>query len=332
MFRIVPVFICIAMLIGCLQTERSNGQEDQTLDSGSINDLGNGPIENNGVTSLLGATLPPLQFSKRVRNTYEANLVRARQNYELTPDSIDNIIWYGRRLAYLGRFQDAIRIYSGGILKFPNDPRIYRHRGHRYLTTRQFDRALDDFQRAAFFSRDKKNEIEPDGIPNRLNKPLSNTKFNIWYHLGLSYYFKGDYDKAISSFKKCMEVSDNDDLKVATTNWFYMTYQKIGNVEAANELLIPIQNRLKLVENQKYHDLLLLYKGSITPEKLLRKAEDNDNNLDPTLGYGIGNWYLSKGQVTSAREIFDRVLAGSQWNSFGYIAAEKEKVNLASVL
>ena len=33
-------------------------------------------------------------------------------------------------------------------------------------------------------------ETEPDGIPNKLNMPLSSTQFNVWYDLALAHYLK----------------------------------------------------------------------------------------------------------------------------------------------
>jgi hypothetical protein len=47
-----------------------------------------------------------------------------------------------------------------------------------------------------------------------------------------------------------------------------------------------------------------------------------------TYGYGVANWHLSNGERGRAREIFEKVVAGPQWNAFGYIAAEGELARL----
>ena len=73
----------------------------------------------------------------------------ARAEYEANPDDADNIIWYGRRRAYTGDYRGAIEVFSEGIEKFPDDARMYRHRGHRYITIREFDRAIADLEKAA---------------------------------------------------------------------------------------------------------------------------------------------------------------------------------------
>ena len=76
-------------------------------------------------------------------------LAMARADYEADPVDPDNIVWYGRRMAYAGDYRGAIEIFSEGIAKFPADARMYRHRGHRYITVREFDRAIADLEKAA---------------------------------------------------------------------------------------------------------------------------------------------------------------------------------------
>ena len=51
------------------------------------------------------------------------NLAEAKKNYDGNPNDAENIIWYGRRIAYTGDFRGAIEVFSEGIEKFPNDDR-----------------------------------------------------------------------------------------------------------------------------------------------------------------------------------------------------------------
>jgi tetratricopeptide (TPR) repeat protein len=64
------------------------------------------------------------------------------------------------RTAYTGDFRGAVEIYSEGIEKFPHDDRMYRHRGHRYISIREFDRAIADLEQAAKLIEGKENETE----------------------------------------------------------------------------------------------------------------------------------------------------------------------------
>lgn len=318
-------FLALIIFNGCIKTQSGREKKEQESSVQVIND------DTNDVISLFGITLPKKKLTNTVRRDREEELRKARENYEQNPDDEDNIIWYGRRLAYLGEFYEAIRIYSVGLDKYPDSYRLLRHRGHRYITVRKFGAAIEDLQKAAFYARTVPNEIEQDGLPNRLNQPRSNVKFNIWYHLGIAYYLKGNYDKALSSFKKCQTYCDNDDLTVAVTDWFYMTYRKIGNVTAAEELLDSIDRQMDIIENYAYHQRLLMYNGIYDPETLLEKADAESNSLEPTLAYGIGNWYLYNGEVDKARSVFQQIVLNPRWDAFGYIAAEVDLQSLKSL-
>ena len=99
----------------------------------------------------------------------------------------------GRRLGYLGRYRDAIAIFSRGIAKFPDDVRLLRYRGHRYITVREPDKAIADLAKAdeLIRSRGLKDAPEPDGIPGPPGSTPSTLFFNVYYHLGLAHYLKG---------------------------------------------------------------------------------------------------------------------------------------------
>jgi len=103
------------------------------------------------------------------------NLAAAKKTWAAGPDDADNIIWYGRRTAYTGDFRSAIEIFSEGIEKFPDDDRMYRHRGHRYISIREFDRAIADLEKASKLIEGRENETEPDGAPNAQNIPMMTT-------------------------------------------------------------------------------------------------------------------------------------------------------------
>ena len=130
-----------------------------------------------------------------------ANLDAARAVYEADPNDADNIIWFGRRSAYAGDYRRAIEIFSEGAEKFPEDPRFYRHRGHRYISIREFEPAIADFERAVELMQGLAVTVEPDGLPNAQNIPLTTTQGNVWYHLGLAYYLQQDWPRALSAFR-----------------------------------------------------------------------------------------------------------------------------------
>ena len=265
------------------------------------------------------------ELSEVAAQTNNANLGVAREAYNRNPNVAEEIIWYGRRIAYLGEYKDAIRIFTEGIRKFPNDARFYRHRGHRYITLRCFDVAIKDFEKAASLVKGKPDVVEPDGLPNPRNIPTSTLQSNIWYHLGLAYYLKGDFKNALRAYNESEKVSTNPDMLVATKHWQYMTLRRLGKKDEANKTVESIPNDLEIIENGDYYDLVKIYKGLEGGARLLKQFEASTDNLgNASVGYGLGNRYLYHNKPEEAAKIFRKIVAGNQWASFGYIAAEAE--------
>lgn len=273
-------------------------------------------------TSFLGKPLTRPALSVEVQKAREEQLARARADYEKDPDDADAIIWLGRRTAYLGRYREAIEIFTDGIARHPKDARMYRHRGHRYITIRQLDSAIADLEKADDLTRGKQDEIEPDGLPNARNIPTTSLQSNICYHLGLAWYLKGDFERALPIYRRCNTLSTNADRLVSNSHWLYMTLRRLGRPAEAEKVLEPLGPSLDVVENVAYHKLTLMYGGEIAPEELLRESPGTTDGA--TILYGIGNWYIVNGQPEKGEEVFQRIVGGGQWPAFGYIAAEAE--------
>jgi tetratricopeptide (TPR) repeat protein len=272
-------------------------------------------------TSLLGDPLVP---SAAVGETNRANLEEAHANFVAAANDADAQIWLGRRFAYPGYYRTAIAIYSDGIEKHPEDARFLRHRGHRYITVREFDKAISDLTAAARLEQGQEDEIEPDGQPNELGIPTSTLQSNIWYHLGLAQYLQGDFSRALSSYQQDLELDRGPDGDVAARYWLYMIHRRMGNRAEAEALLEPINADMDVIENHAYHNLLLMFKGERRPEDMLESAFSADGPSNSAVAYGVGNWFLMNGDEEHAFEVFDRILETSGWAGFGYIAAEAE--------
>jgi len=318
----VSVLIVIA-LSSCLQMESTRRTKNKKADTTEVVDY---VIQEYSAESLLGKKLYPPKLSSRDESRREVELSKALENFKSKPDSLDYIIWFGRRLGYLYFYKEAIQVFTDGIEKFPLSYELFRHRGHRFLTIREFDKAIVDLEKAAFYVRNTPVKMERNGREGR-RIPRALVQFYIWYHLGLSYYLKGNYDKAVSSYKKCLELSNNDDMLVSATDWLYMTYRRLGNAEAADELLEPIKRRMNVIENKTYHRKLLMYKGIIRPSELFTLNQSEYTIDELTYGYGVGNWYFYHGDTKQAFQIFNQMMSSSYWPAFGFLAAEVEIVN-----
>ncbi len=273
--------------------------------------------------SLLGTPIPlPTPSAAALKN-----LEMARAQHAQASGDPEAIIWYGRRLGYAGRDREAIVVLTEGIGRFPEDPRLYRHRGHRYISIRELDRAIADFTKAAALVDGKPNEVEPDGAPNPFGIPVSTLHHNIWYHLGLAYYLKHDWPKAQQAYDRAFGVARNGDNLASITHWRYSILRRMGRThEQAMPVLEAVDAGTKVLENHNYLKLDRLYKGELTPDEMLATAMGSaDVAADASLIYGVANWFLYNGNATRAYALMEHLVAQTRlWGAFGYLAAEAD--------
>ena len=280
--------------------------------------------------SKLGDTLYTMEIRGARKQKYDSALQVAWQEYNKNPTDIDNIVWLGRRLGYLGYYQEAIRVFTKGLEIHKESPELYRHRGHRYISTRQFDKAQKDLEQSAILVENRKLTPEPNGIPIPLpqdDRPTS-LQFNVFYHLGLAYYLQGKYGKAAEAYERCLAYSQTDDEIAATADWMYMSYRRLGEDEVAEETLGMIKENMDIRDNEGYFERLMMYKGMIEPSTLIQMSQDTplaDRDLAlATEGYGVGNFYISNGKQEEGIKVLEEIVEGRHWAAFGYIAAEAD--------
>ena len=267
--------------------------------------------------TLLGDTLmsPDIQEGKSL-DQYKL----ARNNYYEDQENPEALIWYGRRVAYLGYFKEAIKIYTLGIEKFPKDARFYRHRGHRYISTRQYDNAISDFKKALQLIDGAQDQIEPDGLPNKQNIPLTTLHGNIWYHLGLAYYLKNDMDNASLAFNDRTVTHKYDDNIVSSAHWLYMIYKRQNKIDESNRVLEKISMDMDIIENMSYHQTSLFHKGLI---------QESEVKIDEVALYSIANWYIyEKKDTLKAKEYYEMLFENGNPYSFAYLAGEADFVRI----
>ncbi len=273
--------------------------------------------------SLLGDTLYSKEPSEELMTRYNEK----KSAYDKNPDNIENIIWMGRFTAYKGDYREAIAIYTKGIEKYPNEPRLYRHRGHRYITVREFDKATVDLTRAAAMIEGKENQVEEDGMPNEQNIPVSTLHGNIYYHLGLAYYLQHEMEASLQAYKKCLETSNNPDNVVSATHWIYMIHNRLGRPQAGKNYLRNITADMNVIENTAYHRACLFYKGELELNEI-NNTDSQDAPSDSALKYALGNWLYYTGQKPQAEIVLQQIVAQDDWASFGHIAAESDLAKL----
>ena len=220
----------------------------------------------------------------------------------------------------MGYYQEAIKLFTLGIKNHPNDARFYRHRGHRYISTRQYDKAISDFEKAVQLIDGQPDQIEPDGLPNAKNIHLSTLHGNIWYHLGLAYYLKNDMNDALKAFSKRSVTQKYDDNIVSGGHWLYMINSRLNKIEESNAVINEVHQDMDIIENMSYHQSCLFYKGELKESEII---------IDEIALYSLANWYVyEKKDMMKAKEYYQSLLSTGDPYSFAYIVGEADWIRL----
>ena len=227
-------------------------------------------------------------------------IARAESALAVNPKNVDLIIRLGVAQSGARQFREAIKTFTRGIAIAPQHALLYRWRGHRYLSTRQFDRAMEDFRKGL---------------------AIDSTVYGIWYHLGIVRYARSDFAGAAHAFTRALPGAPDAGERAGATDWLWMSLARAGRASDAQALLdrhpdsIPAGNA--------YEQRLRLYRGQIGPDSVITAADTSDVAV-ATLSYGLGNWYLVRGDTTRAREWFERSVRSGGWPAFGFIVSELE--------
>ena len=228
-------------------------------------------------------------------------VARAEAALAADPRNRDLVIALGTAQAGARQMREAVETFTRGLAAHPNDALLLRWRGHRYLSVREFAKAKADLERGA---------------------RLDSTIYGIWYHLGVVRYVQGDFARAADAFRHALRAGPPDGGELAgSTDWLWMSLVRAGRTNEARAHLASRPDTIPTTV--AYVQRLRLYRGEITPDQVFTPADTSDVSV-ATLSYGIGNWYLTRGDRVKAREWFERAIASGGWPAFGFIAAEAE--------
>ena len=278
-----------------------------------------GPEKRQEPVSLLGAPLVVPPMSEGRQKWLELELEAAMAAWEFQPNEM-HAIWVGRRLAYLGRYPEAIAWYLGALQTYTDSYRLRRHAGHRLLTVRRVDDAIAALTEARSLAAAEPNRLEPDGAPGPSGEPRSSTHGNIDYHLALAHYVKGDFDAAADLWLTCVRAwAMNDDARVAALHWAFTSLVRAGRAEEAAAALELVPTDPDVIENFAYADLVQLYRGELSVDVLLERE-----NRSAALDYGIARFLIASGDTARGAPLLRRLAESPGWTSFGVLAAEAD--------
>ena len=244
-------------------------------------------------------------------------IAKADQALAADPRNVTLILAAARARDVALQFHAAIEVYTKGLAIAPDDVRLLRFRGHRYISTRRFDLAVADLEKAV---------------------AIAPSSFDATYHLALAHYLRGNYDAAARVYRSCLDATaparplpegwrsctttrDTDNDRVAMMDWLYRALRRGGHPEDARALVAPVTASLKVGENEAYYTALRFYRGDVTEAEALTPVTKSDNRL-VTVGYGIATAYLANGDTARACALLRRIADEPNWNAFGVIAAE----------
>ncbi len=200
-----------------------------------------------------------------------------------------------------------MQTFTRALAIAPNDAMLGRWRGHRNLSVREFDHAMADLMHGY---------------------RLDNLNYGILYHLGVLRFVRGDFNGAADAFARAQPRAPDAGELAGSTDWLWMSLQRAGRAREAIAMLARHPD--SLATTISYASRLRLYRGSeIGPDALFSPSDTSDINV-ATLSYGLGNWYLVKGDTVRARAQFERSIKSGGWPAFGFIASEAELARLGS--
>ena len=227
-------------------------------------------------------------------------VARAQDSLAASPRAVERIIRLGIAQSGVRQFREAIATFTQGIEIAPNNALLYRWRGHRYLSVRELGRAFADLTKGL---------------------QLDSTNYGILYHLGIVRFARADFKGAADAFARAQVRPPNADELAGATDWLWMSLMRAGRKAEAQAMLDRRPDSLQT--NIAYAQRLRLYRGEIKPEEVITAADTGDIAI-ATLSYGVGNWYLVRGDTAQARSWFERAIKSGGWPAFGFIMSEVE--------
>ena len=229
-------------------------------------------------------------------------IARAEREVAADPRNVEKLLALGLAQAAVRQYREAVATFTRGIAIAPTNPLLYRWRGHRYISLGDFDRALADLRRG---------------------NGLDTLNYDIWYHLGVAHFERAEFAKSADAFAHAQRLAPNADELAGSSDWLWMAASRAGRSAQAQQALAAISDSLKITTATAYAQRLKLYRGVIGPDQVVTPA-DTAGVQRTTLSYGVGNWFLVRGDTVNARRWFQRAVEARGWPAFAYFAAEGE--------
>ena len=135
-------------------------------------------------------------------------IARAEAALEADPRNVQRFIDLGVAQSGARQFREAIATFTKAMAIAPNDAMLYRWRGHRYLSVREFDKAQADLTKGL---------------------ALDSTLYGILYHLGIVRYVRGAFAGAAKLFARARPRAPAGGELTGSTDWLWLSLMRAGS-------------------------------------------------------------------------------------------------------
>ena len=174
-----------------------------------------------------------------------------------------------------------------------------RTRGARYLTTLRCAEAAADLERSL-----------------KLGSELG----DIYYRLGLSAYFSGDYARCMEYEEKAIGFT-GEEMGIAILYWHTLAAYRLGKKPSLLEKYY--HPGMDIGHHSSYERVMGFASGALSEEEFMGLLESEESDLEyPILAYGCSVWLGSRGRKKESRSLLEKAIRRDGfWIAYGYVAA-----------
>lgn len=325
-FKQAATGIALAAVVGWAGAAMAQAAPEGSTYQGK--DLFGQPMYTKGPNPVnVGATETLLRAVAEAKAAYEADM------------TVDSATWYARLLGYQGLARESIAVTTNALKKYPDSPKLLRHRAHRYFGVREFDKSIEDGLKSAKLYEGKPLEREKLG-PAYFPASPDVVQFYTYYHLGQAYFAKHDFDNAAKWFHRAREIgagTGGPPDETASIYWEYLSLARATRYGEAKALLddykLTLFDLRDNPEGNNYFDGIQLFKQLRDPADFFSardtgKAFSTSDGIKSSTSYSLAQYYILRAEYDKAKPYLRQAMQIETWSFFARIQAEADWVLL----
>lgn len=259
----------------------------------------------------------------------------------INPDRADYYIDYGLVLIKLGEYEEAVSVFDHAYMNKDmsiireNDKKILRGKGISYYLMKQYDKAIQEFEKALDIKElseldmdilfYKAEAIQASGLYEEAIKDftkllkLKSGNALAYAKRALCYKLIGDMDKSLADYDSAIKLEQDN-----YENYFgkYFLMEEMGDKSGAKAVLKQAEKLQGDTDKDKYNKALIhYYQGKY--DTALSELTECLSNENKEAGYYIGEIYRIRKDYTNASYYYEKYIADEGavlTNAFNQIA------------